>query len=82
MDKLGKQQFAEVLLSRFRALDESGKYHFISCLMGACEDIAFNLDFEDEKEDPEFTEWAETIMEAIFPEVIGDIHYGYGPQGD
>jgi len=50
--------------------------------MGACEDIAFNLDFEDEKLDPEFSEWAETIMEAVFPEVIGDIRYGYGSQGD
>lgn len=64
-----KQKFSEVLLSRFRSLDREGKYFFVSSLMTAGEE--YELDEGSE----EFKEWAATIAEMLFPELMGDIVY-------
>lgn len=55
-----KQKFAELFLSRFRALDYEGRYFLISALVAAGDEL--NLE-----------DWSQTISEILFPEIIGDL---------
>ena len=62
-----KKDFCAALLSRFISLDGEARYHFLSCLLLA------ESECKDETSE-KFDGWTETLVEALFPEVIGDLH--------
>jgi len=67
-----KKEFAEILLSRYRALDYAGRHSLMICFIEATENISYGLDNEEEQDDTEFKEWSQNIMEILFPETIGE----------
>lgn len=69
---MDKKKFAKILLSRFAALDEWGRYHLISCLILAESELR-GKEAERIEDLEEFEEWSITIMEGLFPEEIGDV---------
>ena len=61
-------EYTKVLLSRFVEMDEWHKYHLISCLIQADSEL-----HNDSLCGKVLDEWSQTVAEALFPEIMGDI---------
>jgi hypothetical protein len=72
-----KLKFAKILLSRYLAENDEGQHHLISCLILADSELnnrqSNPVDFRRIEDTKEFEEWAVTIMEALFPEEMGEL---------
>lgn len=66
-----RDEFCQILLSRFRELDDASRWNFLSCL--AIAEAECLTPEEGETEAGTFENWAYTIAEVLFPETIGDL---------
>lgn len=64
-----KDEFASSLLRHFCNMSAEDKYYFLQCLMIAGGDI----DADSEPDSTVFADWAKTLAEVMFPELIGEI---------
>ena len=72
-----KAEFASVLVERFHQLDGEESCLFMESLLSSQEEI--DLVDADCDSTPTIEEWAKTIKEILFPETIGELHFGSMP---
>ena len=75
--RVDKEQFAQVLLSRFMSMSFENKYELISFLCLADSELR---GLENHTDSQEFQEWSDTLKELIFPETIGELKFGNLPK--